>query len=50
MESLDFFKNYHDKLDLYIVSATPQEDLDEIIDRRNIRNDFKVFMVQDIPK
>lgn len=36
-----FLQKYHDKLDLYIVSATPQEDLDEIVNRRNIRDDFK---------
>jgi HAD superfamily hydrolase (TIGR01549 family) len=37
----DFLEKYYQKLDLYVISGTPQEELDRIVDKKDMRKYFK---------
>ena len=37
----EFLEKYYKKIDLYIVSGTPQEELEYIVDKKNMRKYFK---------
>jgi HAD superfamily hydrolase (TIGR01549 family) len=37
----DFLEKYHDKIDMYVVSGTPQEELELIVKKRGMQKYFK---------
>lgn len=37
----EFLDRYHDKIDLYVITATPQKDIDIIMEKRNMKKYFK---------
>ncbi|MCK5636085.1 MAG: HAD family hydrolase [Thermoplasmatales archaeon] len=37
----EFLEKYYQKIDLYVISGTPQEELDLVVDERNMRKYFK---------
>lgn len=39
--AIEFLREFHGKLPIYIASITPQEELQEIIDKRNLNQYFK---------
>ncbi len=45
-----FFETYHEKVDLYVVSGTPQEELTEIIEKRAMGIYFKKIMGSPVKK